>query len=96
MCVCTCVVIALGVTGISVLSSLQNFESVFGLQINLSRSGLTGIKVEDQFLYDLASMAGCAILEWPSSYLGVPLGGNPNLAAFWDLVIRKILKRLGN
>ena len=59
VCVCACVVIPLGVAGISVLSLLQNFESVFGLQINLSKSGLTGIKVEDQFLDDLASGSLC-------------------------------------
>ena len=58
------------------------FLSVFGLCINLSKSSLIGINIEDQFLEDLAGMAGCAILEWPLSYCGVFLGGNPSFDAF--------------
>ena len=29
-------------------------------------------------------------------YLGVPLGGNPRSVSFWDPVVEKIPKRLGN
>lgn len=41
-------------------------------------------------------MAGCQILDWLLVYMGVPLGGNPRAATFWDLVVKKIYKHLDN
>ena len=41
-------------------------------------------------------MTACAVLDWPLSYLGFPLVGNPNSAVFWDPVVRKISKKLDN
>ena len=33
--------------------------------------------------------------EWPLSYLGLPLGGNPKTIGFWDhLVVERISRRL--
>ena len=36
----------------------------------------------------------CQVLQWPLTYLGVPLGGNPRALSFWDPMVRKISKRL--
>ncbi|KAL6346450.1 hypothetical protein AAG906_033246 [Vitis piasezkii] len=33
-------------------------------------------------------------VEWPLSYLGLPLGGNPKTIGFWDPVIERISRRL--
>ena len=30
--------------------------------------------------------------EWPLSYLGLPLGGNPKTIGFWDLMVERILR----
>ena len=81
---------------LNVLSLLQIFESIFGLHNNLGKSGLIGINVEDHFLEDLSNLVGCAIMDWPLTYLGVPLGGNPHSVSFWDQVTMKISKRLDN
>ena len=49
-----------------------------------------------QELSYIASLVGCRILEWPLLYLGVPSDGNPRFVSFWDLVVEKIFKCLGN
>lgn len=42
----------------------------------------------------LAEVLGCGVGSWPLSYLGLPLGGNPKAASFWNLVIERTEKRL--
>ncbi|PON50055.1 hypothetical protein TorRG33x02_315750 [Trema orientale] len=39
-------------------------------------------------------MVGCELGEWPTKYLGMPLGGNPRYASFWEPVVDKVAKRL--
>ncbi|RVW80650.1 hypothetical protein CK203_044356 [Vitis vinifera] len=34
------------------------------------------------------------VSEWPLSYLGLPLGGNPKTISFWDPVVERISRRL--
>ncbi|RVW50855.1 putative mitochondrial protein [Vitis vinifera] len=34
------------------------------------------------------------VSEWPLSYLGLPLGGNPKTIGFWDPVVERISRRL--
>ena len=42
----------------------------------------------------LASVLDCRVSEWPLSYLGLLLGGNPKTIGFWDLMVERILRRL--
>ncbi|KAJ9693399.1 hypothetical protein PVL29_012251 [Vitis rotundifolia] len=39
-------------------------------------------------------MLDCKISDWPISYLGLPLGGNPTASGFWNPVIERISRRL--
>lgn len=38
-------------------------------------------------------MLGCGVGSWPLTYLGLPLGGNPKAASFWNPVIERTEKR---
>ena len=70
------------------------FEAISSLKINLAKSGLVGINVDSQTMNAFASLAGCQVLQWPLTYLDIPLGGNPHAISFWDPVVHKISKRL--
>ena len=45
-------------------------------------------------LFSLALVLECRVSEWPLSYLGLPLGGNPKTIGFWDPVVERISRRL--
>ena len=83
------------------LEHLQNlkiillvFGQVSGLKINLEKNTISGINTRQELLSSLASVFDCRVSEWPLSYLGLPLGGNPKTIGFWDPVVEKISRRL--
>ncbi|KAL5583298.1 hypothetical protein UlMin_015740 [Ulmus minor] len=73
---------------------LKFFSMCSGLKINMNKSSLAGITLTEQEVGVLASEVGCEKGSWPLKYLGLPLGGNPNSAEFWNPVIEKGSKRL--
>ena len=79
---------------VNILNILGFFEAIYGLKINLAKSGLASINVDNQIMKAFASLAGYQVLHWPITYLGIPLGGNPHALSFWDPVVCKISKRL--
>ena len=50
--------------------------------------------MDNQIQYAFASLVGCSVLQWPLTYLDIPLGGNSRALSFWDPVVRKISKKL--
>ncbi|XP_028056784.1 uncharacterized protein LOC114260796 [Camellia sinensis] len=78
----------------SLLKILRIFEIVSGLKVNLSKSSVVGINLADSHVHRVAAMLGCSIDSFPLKYLGLPLGGDPRLVSFWELVLVKIRKRL--
>ena len=70
------------------------FGQVFGLKINLEKSIISGINTRQELLSSLALVLDCRVSEWPLSYLGLPLGGNPKTTGFWDPVVERISRRL--
>ncbi|RVW41858.1 putative ribonuclease H protein [Vitis vinifera] len=70
------------------------FGQVSGLKINLEKSTISGINTRQEMLSSLALVLECRVSEWPLSYLGLPLGGNPKTIGFWDPVVERILRRL--
>lgn len=81
---------------LSILSLLLIFELVSRLCVNLSKSGLGGINVQEWVVYEIVELSGCGVLHWPLTYLGIPLGGNPHAESFWVLVVQRISKKLGS
>ena len=63
-------------------------------KINLTKSQLLGINLEDNVILEKAIFIGCGVGQWPLQYLGLPLGGNPCTKLFWEPVVRKVKKRL--
>ena len=80
------------------LHSLKLILLLFGrlsrLRINLNKSTFSGINISQDQTARLASLLECAVSDWPLSYLGLPLGGNPNSLFFWDPVLDKVSRRL--
>lgn len=53
-----------------------------------------GINIEENELLEEASKLNCKASHVPFSYLGLPLGGHPKQASFWQPVIDKIQWKL--
>ncbi|RVW34503.1 putative ribonuclease H protein [Vitis vinifera] len=62
--------------------------------VNLDKSNIYGINLEQNHLSRLAEMLDCKASGWPILYLGLPLGGNPKTSGLWDPVIERISRRL--
>ncbi|RVW14640.1 Transposon TX1 uncharacterized 149 kDa protein [Vitis vinifera] len=75
-------------------SVLLVFGHISGLKVNLDKSNIYGINLEQNHLSRLAEMLDCKASGWPILYLGLPLGGNPKASGFWDPVIERISRRL--
>ena len=75
-------------------SLLLVFGHISGLKVNLDKSNLFGINLDQNHLSRLVELLDCKASDWPIFYLGIPMGGNPKACGFWDLVIERISKRL--
>lgn len=73
---------------------MKIFQVISGLKVNLFKTSVMGIKVEESCLVRHAEAMGCSVGRWSVKYLGMPLGGNPRVVAFWDLVVEKVSKKL--
>lgn len=58
------------------------FELISGLKVNMSKSCLVGINLEEQRVRCLAEMIGCKVDSWPIKYLGVSLVGQLRSISF--------------
>ena len=61
------------------------FGAFLGLKINMNKSLLLGMGVDDVIMSSIAELMGCEVGAWPTTYLGLPLGGNLVLGAFGNL-----------
>ncbi|XP_058088931.1 uncharacterized protein LOC131235665 [Magnolia sinica] len=89
---------AVGYADEAVVDNLQKilvcFEVVSGLRINITKSEMLGIRLEERELGKLASLIGCKTGSFPSTYLVMPLClGKPPLI-LWDRVIEKVERKL--
>ena len=78
----------------NLLTVVGLFCTVSGLKINMAKSTLLGMGVDEGTVISLADLVGCEVGGWPTIYLGMPLGGNPCRRTFWEPVINKVSKRL--
>ena len=75
-------------------SLLLVFGHISGLKVNLDKSNIYGINLDQNHLSKLAELLDYKASSWPILYLGLPLGGNPKACGFWDPVIKRISRRL--
>jgi hypothetical protein len=73
---------------------LDWYESMSGLKINFSKSGVIMVSQDDAKNLEFSNMFNCAIGKWPIKYLGVPVAGSKLHVADWIPIIEKLLKRL--
>lgn len=59
---------------VNLISVLQCFYMVFGLQINLQKSNIFGISVSQEGVDQFALLIGCKSVKLPFTYLGLPFG----------------------
>ena len=65
-------------------SLLLAFGHISGLKVNLDKSNIYGINLNQAHLSRLDETLDCKASDWPILYLGLPLGGNPKTCGFWD------------
>ncbi|RVX14536.1 putative mitochondrial protein [Vitis vinifera] len=75
-------------------SLLLVFGHISGLKVNLDKSNIYDINLDQNHLSGLVELLDCKASGWPILYLGLPLGGNPKACGFWDPVIERISRRL--
>uniref|UniRef100_A0A251SP92 Putative reverse transcriptase domain-containing protein n=1 Tax=Helianthus annuus TaxID=4232 RepID=A0A251SP92_HELAN len=73
---------------------LRIFYLCSGLKINLHKSYLYGLGVDNDDTKDTANVIGCKYDNTPVSYLGIKVGANTNRIRNWDPVIEIFDKRL--
>ncbi|KAJ0910635.1 putative RNA-directed DNA polymerase [Helianthus annuus] len=73
---------------------LRIFHLVSGLKINLAKSKLFGVGVQQDEVSRFAGLIGCRSGSLPTPYLGMIIGANMNKAAHWSVVLDAFDKRL--
>ncbi|GKC52468.1 RNA-directed DNA polymerase, eukaryota [Tanacetum coccineum] len=78
----------------SLVHVLECFFRASGLRINMGKSKLMGVLVDDDKLKRAASKLGCLILNSPFSYLGSKVGGSMHRVQAWSEVVDRVHARL--
>ncbi|PWA93869.1 ribonuclease H protein [Artemisia annua] len=60
------------------------------LKINILKSTLIGIGINEDLINSWGSDVGCSVGNIPFRYLGLPVGANPVFKAVWDPVIHRL------
>ncbi|XP_058757173.1 uncharacterized protein LOC131630412 [Vicia villosa] len=76
-------------------SLLRGFELVSGIRINLNKSKLYGIHLEDHVVNAASSFLSCQVEKIPFIFLGIPVGGNHRRRDLWARVMENLKTRLG-
>ena len=66
----------------NLLTVLGLFCSVSDLKINMGKSTILRMGVDNDTVSSLADYMGCEVGMWPTKYLGMPLGGESMLSGF--------------
>nr|GEU53243.1 RNA-directed DNA polymerase, eukaryota [Tanacetum cinerariifolium] len=69
---------------------LECFYRASGLRINLSKSKIIGVHVEDEKVKHATSKLGCLILNSLFSYLGIKVRGSMSRVQAWKEVVDKV------
>ncbi|GJV55352.1 RNA-directed DNA polymerase, eukaryota, reverse transcriptase zinc-binding domain protein [Tanacetum coccineum] len=78
----------------NIIRILHVFYLASGLKINIHKSNIYGIGVNEDEVYNMASNAGCIAGNIPFNYLGLPVGSNMKSIASWKMLIDHFCSRL--
>ncbi|XP_039013824.1 uncharacterized protein LOC120143590 [Hibiscus syriacus] len=70
------------------------FQVISGLQLNMKKSKLFGVNLNEEEVQDWANTIGCSVGSFPSNYLGLPLGANRNSVALWNPMVNNFTRKL--
>ncbi|GJR98447.1 RNA-directed DNA polymerase, eukaryota, partial [Tanacetum coccineum] len=73
---------------------LECFYRVSGLKINMGKSKIMGVHVDNAKVSRAAVKLGCLILKAPFSYLGSIVGGDMNRLQTWNDIVDRVKRRL--
>ncbi|KAI3507508.1 hypothetical protein L1887_22495 [Cichorium endivia] len=73
---------------------LRCFYIASGLKVNLLKSRLFGVGVEEFDLIRFANILSCEPAVFPCYFLGLPIGVNMKLSRNWNVVIEKFKSKL--
>ncbi|GJY85444.1 RNA-directed DNA polymerase, eukaryota, reverse transcriptase zinc-binding domain protein [Tanacetum coccineum] len=73
---------------------LDCFYKVSGLRINMSKSKIMGVHVDDEKVNRAADKLGCLVFKTPFAYLGSIVGGNMSRKHLWNETVDKVKMRL--
>nr|GEU32791.1 RNA-directed DNA polymerase, eukaryota, reverse transcriptase zinc-binding domain protein [Tanacetum cinerariifolium] len=76
----------------TLVQALDRFYKASGLRMNLHKSKLMGISVEDELVSKAAIKMGCSTLKTPISYLGIKVGGLMSRIKAWDEIAVKFIR----
>ncbi|GJU82243.1 RNA-directed DNA polymerase, eukaryota, reverse transcriptase zinc-binding domain protein [Tanacetum coccineum] len=75
---------------------LDCFHRVSGLKINMSKSKIMGVHVDDGKVSRAANKLGCLVLKPPFLYLGSYVGGDMYRLQAWNDIVDRVRRRLSN
>jgi len=73
---------------------LRCFDLSIGLRINFSKSQIVRVTFFDEEMGNATRLLNCKILKVLFTYLGIPVGCNPNKASTWTPALEQIHKIL--
>ncbi|GJX93509.1 RNA-directed DNA polymerase, eukaryota [Tanacetum coccineum] len=73
---------------------LECFHKVSGLRINMCKSKIMGVHVDEKLVRCAAKQLGCLTLNVPFSYLGSIVGGCMTRQQAWSDIVDRVKKRL--
>ena len=73
---------------------LECFHKVSGLRINMCKSKIMGVHVDENLVSCAARQLGCLVLNAPFSYLGSIVGGSMARQQAWSDIVDRVKKRL--
>ncbi|KAL7597416.1 hypothetical protein Lser_V15G29053 [Lactuca serriola] len=83
-----------GINFLNLNRILRCFFLASGLKVNLCKSKVFGIGVDDIDIAMLASILHCESASFPFSYLGLPIGDNMKLTRNWNPIVKKFNAKL--
>ncbi|KAL4282916.1 hypothetical protein GQ457_16G008630 [Hibiscus cannabinus] len=78
----------------NVVRILKDFELAAGLKLNLPKSKLFGVNVDDLKIESWAALLHCKSEKLPCQYLGLPLGAIRNSLQLWSPIVEKFRRKL--
>ncbi|GJX54885.1 RNA-directed DNA polymerase, eukaryota, reverse transcriptase zinc-binding domain protein [Tanacetum coccineum] len=73
---------------------LDYFNRASRLRINMNKSKLMGVAVEDDKFEQAAIKIGCVTIKTPFCYLGLKVGGSMSRIQSWNVIIDRVVTRL--